>query len=73
MKKIRKKSLIPIDKFSILPIDEEASGTFNLDEVDHFLVDLGANLTSMKTKERTEILVFYFIPWDQTENRLLSH
>jgi prepilin-type N-terminal cleavage/methylation domain-containing protein len=35
----KKKSLIPIDKFSIQPIDEEASGTFNLDEVDHFLVD----------------------------------
>ena len=38
-KEDKKKSLIPIDKFSIQPIDEEASGTFNLDEVDHFLVD----------------------------------
>jgi prepilin-type N-terminal cleavage/methylation domain-containing protein len=38
-KEDKKKSLIPIDKFSILPIAEEASGTFNLDEVDHFLVD----------------------------------
>ena len=38
-KEDKKKSLIPIEKLSILPIAEEESGTFNLDEVDHFLVD----------------------------------
>ena len=34
-----RRSLIPLDKFSFLPIAQDNSGTFNLDEDDHYLVD----------------------------------
>ena len=34
-----RRSLIPLDKFSFLPITQDNSGTFNLDEDDHYLVD----------------------------------
>jgi prepilin-type N-terminal cleavage/methylation domain-containing protein len=34
-----RRSLIPVDKFSFLPIAEDNSGIFNLDEDDYYLVD----------------------------------
>ena len=33
------KSLLPIDALSFLPFEEDDSGKFNLDQVDHYLVD----------------------------------
>jgi len=34
-----RRCLIPVDKLSLLPIAEDDSGTFNLDENDYYLVD----------------------------------
>ena len=33
------KSLLPVDALSFLPIEQDDAGKFNLDQVDHYLVD----------------------------------
>lgn len=34
-----RKSLIPIDKFSYLPMDQDDAGKYNLNEIDHYFTD----------------------------------